>query len=64
MPKKSHKSHILSDLQISNLIANLPGFYRGCDWERIFCKAEDGCALITFFKQCAGYDNTVVILQD
>mmetsp|Transcript_33615 Transcript_33615/g.51785 ORF Transcript_33615/g.51785 Transcript_33615/m.51785 type:complete len:117 (+) Transcript_33615:1743-2093(+) len=49
MPKRNHKSVILSDLQLSNLISCFPNFYRSCDWERVFTRDEDGCSLITFF---------------
>lgn len=64
MPEKSHKSAILSDLQISNLIAELPGYYQTSNWERLFNIDVDGCSLITFFQRVKDYDTTIIIIED
>lgn len=64
MPEKSHKSVILSDLQLSNFIGALPSFYRQAEWKRIFNLDEDGCSLITFFQNCREEDTTVMVIQD
>lgn len=63
-PKKSHKSIILGDLELSNLICCLPSYYRQCEWKRLFNMDTDGCSLITFYQQCRDYDNTILIIQD
>ena len=64
MPEKSHKSIILSDLQLSNFIRCLPSFYRQSEWKRIFNLDEDGCSLITFFQSCREWDTTVMVIKD
>mmetsp|Transcript_1973 Transcript_1973/g.3466 ORF Transcript_1973/g.3466 Transcript_1973/m.3466 type:complete len:142 (-) Transcript_1973:157-582(-) len=64
MPKKSHKSVILGDLQISNLISCLPGYLRQAEWQRVFNMDEDGCSLITFFQNCREHETTILIVQD
>ena len=48
-PCKGDQSEIMTPVQMSNLVATLPSFYRGCDWKRIYKMNEDGCSLITFF---------------
>lgn len=64
MPERSHKSVILSDIQLSNFIRCLPSFYRQSEWKRIFNLDEDGCSLITFFQNCREYETTVMVIQD
>ena len=64
IPERSHKSMIVGDLQLSNLIAFLPSFYRDSKWQRLFCLDEDGCSLITFFHSCRDYDTTVLLVED
>ena len=64
MPKKSHKSKILSDLQISNLLACIPAYYRSFSWQRVFALDEDGCSLITFYQQCRDHDLTIMVIED
>ena len=54
----------MTPVQMSNLVATLPSFYRGCDWKRIYKMNEDGCSLITFFTQCREYENTILLVQD
>ena len=62
MPQKSHKSGILSDLQISNLISELPMYYQTSNWKRLFNIDVDGCSLITFFQRNKEYDTTIMII--
>ena len=64
MPKRSAKSVILSDLQLSNLISCFPSFYRSSEWKRVFNRDEDGCSLITFFQNTRDYDTTVMLVKD
>ena len=64
MPTKSHKSGILSDLQISNLIGELPTYFKDSNWERLFSIDIDGCSLITFFQRCKEHENTILVIQD
>ena len=64
MPSKTHKSCILSDLQISNLIVELPSYYQTSNWSRLFNIDVDGCSLITFFQRVKEYDTTIILLED
>ena len=64
MPKRSHKSDILTDLELSNLIGSLPTYYRQNEWLRLFNMDVDGCSLITFFQNCREYDTTILVIED
>ena len=64
-PKKTGgRSAILTDLMISNLIARLPIYLRHCDWKRLYKKTEDGCSLITFYKNLRDHETTVLVVKD
>jgi hypothetical protein len=65
VPKKiGGKSGVLSDQMLSNLIATFPLYMQLCDWKRIYKMDEDGCSMITFFKNTRDYDTTVLIVKD
>ena len=49
IPKKTDKSEILSDLQISNLIENLPSYLKMADWNLVYSINRDGVSMGTFF---------------
>ena len=58
------KSKILSDKQIENLTANLDGYYRTMNWDKVFDKDQDGCSLITFFKSCKESATSILLIED
>jgi hypothetical protein len=35
-----------------------------CEWKRVYKMDEDGCSLITFFKNVKDYDNTILVIKD
>jgi hypothetical protein len=49
IPKKSDKSEILTDQQISNMIENLPSYLKMADWNLIYSINRDGVSMGTFF---------------
>ena len=58
------RSGILTDVMMSNLIARFPLFMQSSDWKRLYKLDEDGCSLITFFKNARDYETTVLLVQD
>jgi hypothetical protein len=52
VPKKSCKSEILNDYQISNLCAHLQPMLRTKDWELVFSINKDGVSVGTFYDRC------------
>lgn len=55
MPKKSEKSEILNDYQISNLIENFPNMMMTMNWTLLFSINRDGVSVGTFFEKCKGW---------
>ena len=63
MPKKiGGRSGIFTEVLMSNLIARFPLFMRSSDWKRLYKLDEDGCSMITFFKNSRDYDTTVLVI--
>ena len=50
IPKKTEKSEILSDIQISNLVENLPSMLKMADWSLAYSINRDGVSMGTFFQ--------------
>ena len=63
-PRMIGRSRILNLQQVSNLVGQLPTFYRECSWKRIFGIEEDGTSLITFYEKCRDVENTLLVVQD
>ena len=64
IPKKSEKSEILSDLQISNLIENFPSYLKMADWNLVFSINRDGVSMGTFFQQSKDWRYTLMVIKD
>lgn len=55
VPKKSDKSDILNDYQISNIICHFPPMIRPKDWELVFSINRDGVSVGTFYERCRNW---------
>ena len=64
MPKKSEKSEIMSDVQISNMIENLPTMLKMADWNLAFSINRDGVSMSTFFQQCREWRYALIVVKD
>lgn len=56
IPKMVGKSEILSDIMISNYIAQLPNYMQFCKWKCVYQMSSDGCSTITFFDRLRDYE--------
>eukprot|EP00347_Sterkiella_histriomuscorum_P023518 403334335 len=64
IPKKSDKSEILSDLQISNLIEHFPSMMMTMDWTLVYSINRDGDSVGTFFEKCKYWKYTLLVIKD
>ena len=64
MPKKTEKSEILSDIQISNLVENLPSMLKMADWSLAYSINRDGVSMGTFFQQCKDWRYALLVIKD
>ena len=62
--KEGGRSYIMNDIMISNLIARFPLYLRQTNWRRLYRRNEDGCSLITFFKNVKEYETTIIVIKD
>ena len=46
------------------LTAELPGFYRGSEWKRVYGMETDGRSLLTFFNAAQEYQATMLAIKD
>jgi TLD len=64
IPKKSDKSEILSDLQISNLVEHFPSMMMMMDWTLVYSINRDGDSEGTFFEKCKQWKYTLLVIKD
>ena len=54
----------MSDTQIMSIARLLPPLNRMREWKKIYSVDEDGVSLQTFFKNAAGYTNSLLFIED
>ncbi len=64
MPEKSEKSEILSDMQISNLIENLPSIMQADYWTLAYSLNRDGTSFSSFYEKAKKWKYTILVIQD
>ena len=64
VPKKSDKSDILNDYQISNILQHFPPMIRPKDWDLVFSINRDGVSVGTFYERCRDFSKTLLVVQD
>jgi hypothetical protein len=62
VPKKSAKSEILNDYQISNLIEYFPSIIKTKDWELLFTPNKDGVSMSTFYDRTKDWKLTLIVV--
>ena len=64
IPKKTDKSEIFSDMQISNLIEFFPSMMMTMDWTLVYSVNRDGDSVGTFFERTRNWDYTLLAIKD
>ena len=54
----------MNDLQISNIVENLPSMMIENEWRLIYSLNRDGVSMSSFYERCKKWKYTIMVVQD